>query len=206
MAGPPALRRIAGDVNEIAFCMAFRTHLRCSYRGDGVATIVALPVGQAAVWTNIPDEFTRRCVAAQGALHFSFFLFHLISLLCLAPVPIGCTLLCPAESYLSTQPDLFSPHNLPTLGAFLLEAGTSQLVRLSFTTIRADAVSTRASFKTTSPTATTTTSPPASPFSRPLPLWPCSISSDHFHRLLFRNRSFCCYQSPTFVAWGGAAV
>ena len=94
------LRGVTGDVEEIAFFLAFRTDARGNCRGDGVATLMALPVRQAAIWTNIPDKVARGCVAAQGALHVSFFLFHLISLLCLAPVLIGCTLLVPTETHL----------------------------------------------------------------------------------------------------------
>jgi hypothetical protein len=52
-----AFRRITGDVEEITLLMAFRADLRGSGRCDGVSTVVALPVGQAATWTNIPDEF-----------------------------------------------------------------------------------------------------------------------------------------------------
>jgi hypothetical protein len=84
--------RIASDVEEIAFFIALGTDLGRSSRGDGVATVVALPVRQAATWTNISDKFTRRCVAAQGTFHFSFSLFHLSYLHCL-PVLIGRTLL-----------------------------------------------------------------------------------------------------------------
>jgi hypothetical protein len=57
MARPPTFRRITSDIEEIAFVMAFWTDLRGSGRCDGVSTAVALPVGQAATWTNIPDEF-----------------------------------------------------------------------------------------------------------------------------------------------------
>ena len=99
MARTATLRGVTGDVEEIAFFLAFRADVGGDCRGDSVAAIVTFPVGQAAIWTNIPDEFTRRCVAAQGALHFSFFLFHLICLLCLALVLIGCTLLLPTETH-----------------------------------------------------------------------------------------------------------
>jgi hypothetical protein len=57
-------------------------------------------------------------------------------------------------------------------------------VRFSFTTFRADAVSTRACSKTVSSTATATTSPHAPPGSRPLASWPCSISSRHLISLV----------------------
>ena len=72
--------------------MALRTDVGRSGRCDGVATVVALPVRQAATWTNIPNKFTRRCVAAQGTLHIFVSLFHLIYLH-LLPVLIGRTLL-----------------------------------------------------------------------------------------------------------------
>jgi len=57
MARTATFRRITGDVEEIALLMAIGTDLRGSGRSDGVSTVVALPVGQAAIWTNIPDEF-----------------------------------------------------------------------------------------------------------------------------------------------------
>ena len=79
MARPPTFRRIASDIEEIAFIMAFWTELRGSGRCDGVSTAVALPVGQAATWTNIPDKFTFRGVTTQGTLHFSLFLLHLLA-------------------------------------------------------------------------------------------------------------------------------
>ena len=79
MARTATFRRITGDVEEIALLMAIGTDLRGSGRCDGVSTFVALPVGQAAIWTNIPDEFTCRRVATQGTLHFSLFLLHLFA-------------------------------------------------------------------------------------------------------------------------------
>jgi len=51
-------RGVTGDVEEIALLMAIGTDLRRCGRCNGVSTVVALPVGQAATWTNIPDEFT----------------------------------------------------------------------------------------------------------------------------------------------------
>ena len=80
MARSATFRRIARDVEEIAFFMALRTDIGRRCRCDGVATFVALPVRQATIWTNIPHKFTRLCVATQGTLHFSFSLFHLIYL------------------------------------------------------------------------------------------------------------------------------
>jgi hypothetical protein len=50
-------RRITGYVEKIALFMAFGTDLRRSGSCDGISALVALPVGQAAIWTNIPDEF-----------------------------------------------------------------------------------------------------------------------------------------------------
>jgi hypothetical protein len=79
MARTATFRRVAGDVEEIALLMAIGTDLRGSGRCDGVSTFVALPVGQAAIWTNIPDEFTCRRVATQGTLHFSLILLHLFA-------------------------------------------------------------------------------------------------------------------------------
>jgi hypothetical protein len=89
-----------------------------------------------------------------------------------------------SETFVTAPQGLFSGHNRPTFGAFSLKARASQLVRFSFTTFRADAVSTRACSKTASSTATATTSPHASPGSRPLASWPCSLSSRHLHHLL----------------------
>jgi len=51
-------RGIRGDVEEIALLMAIGTDLRGSGRCNGVSTVVALPVGQAAIWTNISHEFS----------------------------------------------------------------------------------------------------------------------------------------------------
>ena len=56
-ARPSTFRRVTSDIEEIAFFMAFWADFGGSGRCDGVSTVVALPVGQAAIWTNIPDEF-----------------------------------------------------------------------------------------------------------------------------------------------------
>jgi hypothetical protein len=58
MARTATFRGITGDVEEIALLMAIGTDLRGNGRRDSVSAVVALPVGQAAIWTNIPDEFT----------------------------------------------------------------------------------------------------------------------------------------------------
>ena len=58
MAGTSTFRGITGDVEKIALFMALGTDLRWSGRCNGVSTVVALPVGQAAIWTDIPDELT----------------------------------------------------------------------------------------------------------------------------------------------------
>jgi hypothetical protein len=58
MTRSPTFRGVTGDVEEIAFLMAIGTDLRGCRRCNGVSTVVAFPVGQAATWTNIPDEFT----------------------------------------------------------------------------------------------------------------------------------------------------
>ena len=79
MARTATFWRITGDVEEVALFMTLWTDLRGSGRCDGISTVVALPVGQAAIWTNIPDEFTCRRVATQGTLHFSLFLLHLFA-------------------------------------------------------------------------------------------------------------------------------
>ena len=107
-----------------------------------------------------------------------------------------------SETSVTRQHDLFSCHSLPTLGTFHFKARASQLVRFSLAAFRADAVSTRACSKTAS-SATTGASPPTSPCSRPLAFWSCSISSRHFHHLLFLNWSSCYCQTPEFVARGG---
>ena len=74
-------RGVTGDIEKITFFLALWTDMGRSGRCDGVAAVVALPVGQAAIRTNVAHEFTRRCVAAQSTLHLSFSLFHLIYLL-----------------------------------------------------------------------------------------------------------------------------
>ena len=51
-------RCIASDAEEIVFFMALRTDSWQTGRCDGVATVMPLPVRQAAIWTNIPDKFT----------------------------------------------------------------------------------------------------------------------------------------------------
>ena len=79
MARTATFRGVTGDVEEIGLLMAFGTDLRGSGRCDGISTAVALPVGQAATWTNIPDKFTFRGVTTQGTLHFSLFLLHLLA-------------------------------------------------------------------------------------------------------------------------------
>jgi len=58
MAWTATFRGITGNVEEIALLMAIGTDLRGSGRCNGVSTVVALPVGQAAIWTNIPHEFS----------------------------------------------------------------------------------------------------------------------------------------------------
>ena len=79
MARAATLRGVTADVEEIAFFMAIGTDLGGSRRGDGISTVVALPEGQTATWTNIPDKFTCRGVTTQGTLHFSLFLFHMFA-------------------------------------------------------------------------------------------------------------------------------
>lgn len=79
MARTATFRGVTGDVYEIAPRMAIRTDLRGSGRCNGVSTVVALPVGQAATWTNIPDEFICRRVTTQGTLHLYIFLVHLFT-------------------------------------------------------------------------------------------------------------------------------
>ena len=56
MARSTTFRGVTGDVEEIARLMAFGTDLRRNGSCDGISALVALPVGQAAIWTNIPDE------------------------------------------------------------------------------------------------------------------------------------------------------
>jgi len=58
MAWTATFRCITGNVEEIALLMAIGTDLRGSGRCNGVSTVVALPVGQAAIWTNISHEFS----------------------------------------------------------------------------------------------------------------------------------------------------
>ena len=79
MTRPATFRGVTGDVEEIAFLMALGTDLGRSGGCDGISTVVALPVGQAATWTDIPGKFTYRGVTTQGTLHFSLFLFHLFA-------------------------------------------------------------------------------------------------------------------------------
>jgi hypothetical protein len=123
MARATTFRGVTGYVEEIAFFMALRTDVgRCS-RCDGIATFVALPVRQAATWANIPNEFTRRRVAAQGALHVSFTLFHLIYLY-FSVVLIGRTFLRLAVRHSSLHRKTYSRViTSPHLGHFFSKQG-----------------------------------------------------------------------------------
>ena len=86
----------------------------------------------------------------------------------------------------SKRQNLFSCHGGPTLRAALLIAGSPQLMRHSFTTVGADAITSRACRKATSlaPATTALTSSHAPTCSRALSSWACSVSSWHFIYLL----------------------
>ena len=79
MARSATFRGVTGDIEKITFFLALWTDMGRSGRCDGVAAVVALPVGQAAFWTHIPDKFTFRGETTQGTLHFSLFLLHLLA-------------------------------------------------------------------------------------------------------------------------------
>jgi hypothetical protein len=92
-------------------------------------------------------------------------------------------------------------HGGPALGAFLLKARDSGLVGDPFTTVRANAVSSRACGKTAKSAASTPTLTHASTCSRALTSRACSISSWHFISSLFvlpygREKTFVAISRP----------
>jgi hypothetical protein len=76
IAGTTTVRRIAGNITEIAFFITLWTDIWWPSSGDGVATLLTLPKSQVAGRANVPDEFTCSRKATQGTLHFFIFLLH----------------------------------------------------------------------------------------------------------------------------------
>jgi hypothetical protein len=57
IAWPATFRCVAGDVEKLALLMTVGTDIRGFYCSNGILTIPALPVSQAALGTDIPNKF-----------------------------------------------------------------------------------------------------------------------------------------------------
>jgi hypothetical protein len=77
MARPTALGRIARDVQEITFFLAFWADIGWSSCCDKESTLTTFPVSLATLRTNIADKLARCCISAQGTHMLVYFLFHL---------------------------------------------------------------------------------------------------------------------------------
>lgn len=76
MAGPPALRRVAGNVQKITFFLALRAYSRWRYGRNKKTTLAAFPVGLTAFRADIPCELTVSSVTTVGTHKFIQFVFH----------------------------------------------------------------------------------------------------------------------------------
>ena len=79
MAGPPAIRRIAGDIDKIALLTALRADIRRLGHGYGKTALVAFPVGHATLGTYISYEFAVGRVSTECTCPTHLFALHAIS-------------------------------------------------------------------------------------------------------------------------------
>jgi hypothetical protein len=75
------LGRVTGDIEEITFFLAFRTGVGGSSRGNQVTTLSTFPVGQTALWADIPGKLTRSRISTHGTYVVICSFFHFTSLL-----------------------------------------------------------------------------------------------------------------------------
>ena len=73
MAGAATFRRVAGDIQEIAFLVTTGTLFRGPGRAHRKVALAASPISQVALRADIPGEFAGSGIAAQG----TFLLFCL---------------------------------------------------------------------------------------------------------------------------------
>jgi hypothetical protein len=72
MAGAATIRRIAGDIQEIAFLVTAGTLFRGSGRADRKVALATSPISQVALRADIPGELAGSGVAAKGTFLFLF--------------------------------------------------------------------------------------------------------------------------------------
>ncbi len=65
MAGTATIRRIAGDIQEIAFLVTAGTLLRGHGRADGKVALATSPISQVTLRADIPGEFAGSGIAAK---------------------------------------------------------------------------------------------------------------------------------------------
>ncbi len=81
MPGASALRRIAGDIDEIALLTALRADIRRLCSGYGKTTLATFPVSQATLGAYISLEFTIGRISAVCAYPTLLLALHAVSLL-----------------------------------------------------------------------------------------------------------------------------
>jgi hypothetical protein len=81
MAGAATFRRVAADIEELAFLVTTGTLFRGSGGADRKIALAASPISQVALGADIPGEFAGSGKAAQGAFPFFFLGCHQYHLL-----------------------------------------------------------------------------------------------------------------------------
>ena len=79
MAGPPALRRVAGDIDKIALLTALRADIWRLCRGYGETAMGTFPVSQATLGTDISLESTIGRVSTVCTYQTLLLALHAIS-------------------------------------------------------------------------------------------------------------------------------
>jgi hypothetical protein len=72
MAGTATFRRVAGDIQKLAFLVTTGTLFRGSGGADRKIAHAASPISQVALRADIPGEFAGSGKAAQGTFPFFF--------------------------------------------------------------------------------------------------------------------------------------
>jgi len=72
MARAATIRRIAGDIQELAFLVAAGTLFRGLARADRIVALATPVISQVAFRADIPGELAGSGIAAQGTFFFFF--------------------------------------------------------------------------------------------------------------------------------------
>ena len=92
MSRSSTFRNIAGDVFEVTLLSALRTEIRWRWSREKKAALAALPVSQTTLWTDIPLEPARGCIAAVCTYPLLRFLLHVSALQALLVCSFGFSL------------------------------------------------------------------------------------------------------------------